>query len=648
MADELRPQDIRARKFRVSRRGYDRSEVGDFLNRVAGRMDQLDSELSDISDRLGQLGIAELPDFKTEIDALGTEIKSVLAAALAAAEGLRTRAQADAAAMVAEAEVTSAAARGDAWTTGTELLEQAEQAATAMLAQAREDALFIRAEAEQDAKRLTTEARRQADEMIRSSREEGEKIVVVAKAESEAILEGARQSAEKAQERARALENRRAELLGELEAAESAIKDIESSRAKAGPAVGPPVTPNDDHTHWPEDDGTIRILPAALPEAEEPINLPPVIDAEEMAAEVARMREPEPEREPASELEPEPQVDMGVERDLEPEPEPESESDVEVEIKPEPGLEPEVGLEPEPERELEPSPEPEPDPAPAVVTEKVTVVDDDPGIAALFAKLREPAELESEPERPSAQPEPDPEPEPEPPTPVLTVVPDLELGEEFERRDRMLLPIENTGLRGLKRRIVELQNRVLEEIRTSSGGYRLSRQFIIEVLGDDLDVVIRDSFRAGHAAAAESLDADEPQLTGGPSQASAAEFAADLHRDVQHVLEKRSEGGSRRLSSDVGRVFRSWRTDDAERHVRLAARRAFNEGLLAGYDRLGVPAVELTSPGRPCGACSAGTGVSWVPVAEDPPGGIVPPVGPSCNALVTPLSEGGIEHPSGQ
>ena len=589
MADDLRPQEIRARRFSVRRRGYDRSEVGEFLGRVAGRMDQLDSELSDIAERLGQLGIVELPDFKTEIEALSTEIQEVLSAALAAAEGLRTRAQADAAALVGEAEATSSAARGDAWTTGTELLDQAEQAANATLAQAREDALFIRAEAEQDAKRLTTEARRQADEMIRSSREEGEKIVVVAKAESEAILEGARQSAEKAQERARALENRRAELLGELEAAESAIKDIESSRNQAGPAVGPPVTPNDDRTHWPEDDGAIRILPPVLPESEEPDDLPAVVDAEEMAAEVARLRQPALEPEPKSE--PEPEAKEGAE----------------------------------------------------IATDKVTVVDDDPGIAALFAKLREPAEPESEP-----RPQPQPEPEPEPPAPMLSVVPDLEWGEEFERRDRMLLPIENTGLRGLKRRIVELQNRVLEELRTSSGDYRLSQHYVAEMLGEDLDVVLRDSYRAGHVAAAESLDAEEPQLTGGPSQALAAGFAADLHRDVQHVLDRGSESGSRRLSSDVGRVFRSWRTDDAERHVRLAARRAFNEGLLAGYDRLGVPAVELIAQGRPCGECGAETGVSWVPVTEDPPGGVVPPLGPSCRALVAPLSAGGIEERPGQ
>ena len=76
--------------------------------------------------------------------------------------------------------------------------------------------------------------------MIRSSREESERIVVIARAESEAILEGARQSAEKAQERARALENRRAELLEELEAAESAIREVETRDTEHAAAEGNP------------------------------------------------------------------------------------------------------------------------------------------------------------------------------------------------------------------------------------------------------------------------------------------------------------------------------------------------------------------------------------------------------------------------
>ncbi len=644
MADDLHPSDIRTRKFRVTRRGYDRAEVGDYLDRVAGRLSSLEDEVTGIHDRLGQLGIAELQDFKTEVNDLSAEIQNVLNAALAAAEGARTRARSDAETMVARAEEASTSARGDAWISGSQLLDQADRTAAEILAEAREDALFVRAEAEQDAKRLVTDARRQADEMVRSSREEGEKIVVIAKAESEAILEGARQSAEKAQERARALENRRTELLGELETAESAIRDLESTKAQAlaAPAVGPRVAPTgDDRTHWPQDEGAIRIVPAAEPVPE----LPPVavIDAEEMAAEVEEMR--------SSVTMPEEAVEVDIHDQDEPAAEELAPFEDEA-VEPEPAVEPES----EPDQpasddddevavDTVAATEPEPEHREHAVEDKTTVMDEDTGLAALFAKLREPVKPEPRPEQePSAAPEPVAEELPEELlSSSLHSVPDLEIGQGFERRDRMLLPIENTGLRGLKRHIVELQNRVLEELRTATSDYRLSKSLVVSMLGDDLDEVLRDSYRAGHAATAESMGVDEPLLTGGPSQGAPDELAIDLHRDVQAVISRRGESGNRRLSSDVSRVFRSWRTDDAERHVRMAARRAYNDGLLAGYSRIGVAAVEYVAPGRACGDCAADSGVSWTPVADTPPGVDVPPVSPRCAAMVVPKGSDGFD-----
>ena len=282
----------------------------------------------------------------------------------------------------------------------------------------------------------------------------------------------------------------------------------------------------------------------------------------------------------------------------------------------------------------------EPDePEDSGIEDKTTIVSDDPDIDALFAKLRQ------SPEPPVAQePAPGVEPEPEEPVaPALHVVPPLERGEGFERRDRMPLPIENRGLRGLKRRIVELQNRVLEELRTSSGEWRLGREFVIEVMGDELDAVLLDSYRAGHAAAAESIGREEALLTGGPEQGAAETFTADLHHDVQAVIERDAEGGSKRLSSDVGRVFRAWRTEEAERHVRQAARRAFNDGLLAGYGRLGVEAVEIIAPGRPCGECAADSGITWAPSNGVPEGVKIPPTGRGCAALVVPAGSNGFD-----
>lgn len=656
MADDLTPSDIRARKFGVSRRGYERSEVTEFLQTIADRVRSLEDEIATITQRFGQLGIAELPDLKREVDDLGDEIQTVLHAAMSAAEGMRSRAHADATEVREKAHEVSQALRGDAWHTGTDLLHQADDYANRMITESKEDALFIRAEAERDAKRLITDARRQADEMLRSSRDDGERIVVLAKAESEAILEAARQSAEKAQERARALENRRSELLGELEAAESAIRDVEATQIDPDIGIRVIAPGSDDQTRWPEDDGAVRILPAAEP------TVPPreeqTIDADAMAAEVAQMRSAVTMPQPAE----------TVEVDIREEPEPVDEPAAVIEPVTEAVTEPAAAAEPETDEEevatsepvshgaddvaahvaddLEPEPTTPEEPAEADVTDeapqedKVTVVSDAPGIEALFATLRQSPD---EPAAPRAEPEPVGVAEPEPAPPVLEVVPPVVVAEGFDRRDRMLLPIENRGLRGLKRRIVELQNRVLEELRTSDGQWRLGRELVVQTMGDELDAVLRDSFLAGHAAAAESIGAKEPQATGGPQQGAAETFTVDLHRDVQSVIERGADGGSRRLSSDVGRVFRSWRTDDAERHVRLAARRALNDGLLAGYARLGVDSVEIAAPRRPCGECGADTGITWRPGDDLPEGVIIPPAGPSCEAMIVSAGSNGFD-----
>ncbi len=572
--------------------------------------------------------------------------------AMTAAEGLRTRAAADAEATVAEAQRASTAAREDAWEVGTELLRQADEEGGRLVSQAKEDALFIRAEAEQEAKRLVTDARRQADDMVRSSREDGERIVVMAKAESEAILEGALQAADKAQERARALETRRAELLNELEAAESAIREIETARDErpSGADVGARVfaSDSDARTHWPEDEGAVRILPSAPPEPEEP----EPVDAEAMAAEVEEMRaataEPE-EATPAATVE-EDLAATAVPSPPEPDPaEEQSTTDGDEEpAHPEMDIaEEEMGIAEEAAAAsdaAEPAAPEEPDLAEPEVIERTTVVTDDPGIDALFARLRHPEEaapsLEAVPD-PTAEPLEEPETVSEPP--VLHVVPDLEESGEFEERDRLLLAIENTGLRGLKRRIVELQNRVLEELRKATGEWRLSHQLVGETMGDELDAVLSASYAAGHAAAADWLGTAEPQLTGGPEQGAAESFTADLYADIQTVLDRGGDPASRRLSADIGRAFRSWRTDDAERHVRQAARRAFNDGLVAAYARLEIPLVGVAAPGQPCGRCAAGTGIVWNPAEAAPPDVGIPPAGPECAALIVPADGDGFD-----
>ncbi len=649
MAEDLSPSDIRTRKFNRVRRGYDRNEVTRFLAQAADRLDGLEAELTALKDGLFQLGITQLPDLKEEVEHIGVEIQNVLDSAMAAAEGTRTRAIADAAATLDDASRASRELRGDAWSAGTQLLEQAGLEGDRLVREAGEDALFIRAQAEQDAKRLVSDARRQADDTVRSSREEGERIVVVARAEGEAILEGARQSAEQAQERARALENRRSELLGELEAAESAIRDAETGRVQrdAGDSTVRVIGGSVDRTHWPDDDGSVRVLPS---EAPIPIEPEPV-DAEEVAAEVERLRSAATDavgvtgEELQDTIAEQPSVATPVVEPDEPvrldEETPEGEGSVaagsvDQAAETEPG-----------ELTAAAAEASDPDAAAEIGThaaseDKVTVVRDDPAINDLFAKLRQSVTelVEPEADQPTVDEPIDSDEQADPAPPVLTVVADLEPITDFDIRDRVLLPIENQALRGLKRRIVELQNSVLEGLRRSSGEWRLGRDQVVTVMGDELDAVLVDAFRAGNGAAAERLEQTPAEITGGPEQGAAEIFTADLHRDVQAVLE-RGEAGSRRLSADVGRVFRSWRTDEAERHVRTAARRAYNDGLVAGYAKLGSAAVEVIAPGRPCGRCSAGSGLSWDPATGPPEGVPIPPAGPSCEALVVPLPADG-------
>ena len=657
MAEDLSPRDVRTRKFSGARRGYDRHEVTQFLSRVADRLEGIETELTTLQDGLYQLGVAKLPNLKEEIEHVGAEIQGVLDSAIAAAEAMRTRAAEDAAVTLGEADETSRELRGDAWSTGTKLLEQAGEEADVLLREAGEDALFIRAQAEQDAKRLVTDARRQADDILRSSREEGERIVVIARAESDAILEGARQSAEQAQERARALETRRSELLSELEAAESAMRDIEAGRAQrdAGDTTIKVIGgTSHERTHWPEDDGSVRVLPSEPPA---PIEPEPV-DAEEVAAEVERMRSALATDSDAASAAatPEAVAEQPSTSDTQPSIEPEElqgeEAAVEVpdEIATEPELEEIVTAAPEPSEsvEVEVSEAAASGEAVASAEDKVTFVQDDPAIDDLFAKLRRSvAEV--------VQPEPAEEPAREAVQDENVVVPIATsaavepppVGSHFDTRDRRLLPIENKALRGLKRRIVELQNSVLHGLRRSPGEWRLGRDQVVDIMGDELDAVLLDSFEAGYAAAAAAVGETEPQITGGPQQGAAEIFTSDLYDEVQSVLE-RGEAGSRRLSAEVGRVFRTWRSDEAERHVRRAARRAYNEGLLAGYSKLGVTAVEVVAPGRPCGRCSAGSALSWDPKEAPPDGTAIPPADPSCEALIVPVHRSGSDSGTGQ
>ena len=139
--EELSVDEVRARTFRVTRRGFDQDEVNGYLEEMAGYLEALQQ-------RLYEAGVTDvgLPhDLSAEYAAVGNEVATVLAEARAVADAMRSRAAADVARWRADAEAETEQARAETakairqvrqsvWETGTEMLEQVMAEGAALLA----------------------------------------------------------------------------------------------------------------------------------------------------------------------------------------------------------------------------------------------------------------------------------------------------------------------------------------------------------------------------------------------------------------------------------------------------------------------------------------------------------------------------------
>ena len=299
---------------------------------------------------------------------------------------------------------------------------------------------------------------------------------------------------------------------------------------------------------------------------------------------------------------------------------------------------------PAPAEPLPPEPAAEPDePAPPTS-----------GLDSIFARLREPQEEPppavaatptltpevAEEEQPADAPpaaQDEPAPESAPAEPVASPV-DVDA---FDIRDRLLLPIENRALRSVKRRIVDLQNRVLEELRVGGDEWLPDRAMLAAAVGDEMATLAAESHVAGHTAAADLAGSGTtPRPERGPSGDDSGAFVDALERAVGESLSRTRSagGGARQTSAGVSRVFRAWRTDEAERRLRHAARRSYHEGVLAGLALLEVSRVVALADGQPCGECPAESGAAWRPDGELPEGFKLPPAGPGCSATIVPAA----------
>ncbi len=212
----------------------------------------------------------------------------------------------------------------------------------------------------------------------------------------------------------------------------------------------------------------------------------------------------------------------------------------------------------------------------------------------LFASLRKPdadpaaataQEPARSPEAPSAV-APEPAAESPPVSEPKAVVAALADG-PLDLRDRRLFPVTNDVLRAIKREIVDLQNAVLEELRTESGEWRPKKAMFQPVLGQGAAGLAARSYGEGVAAAGELAEQPAPDL---PDQSShdLSSVVTDLWEAVVDAIDGSVGGGNRERGASVGRVFRAWRTDEAERRVRSVAHAEYNAGVAAGLAALGL------------------------------------------------------------
>lgn len=567
-------------RFRVALRGYDKTEVDGAIKRLERRVQELEAERERLLADADQPTTA--PD---DLDQFGKDVAAVLAAARSAASDLVARTESETADAIATATAEAERLVAEASAAADRTVAEAKSAAEQAYQAGEEDVRILRAEAEREAHRLTSSAKKESDDLLRRARMEAERLSSDAIAERDRILGEAREAADAAQARAHALEVRRDELLSELESVRATVSRLEGEidqKRAAIEAVPEPidvVEPPDEASY----DG-VRIIPAAADDDdvdEGPVGEP--VETMDVVEEVRRLHE----------VPPEPEVEVGSGPDLE--------ETAEAEVEPEPA--PEVEVEPVAAPEVEPEPEP---------------ADDLGGIfAALRGTAEEPAAVPATPDEAAGADHQAPPDEAE--LPPLHHNGDAEAA--VEERDRRLIPITNGALRGVKRELADAQNHALEGLRNDPDGWRPARTELAEHFDPSLVVVRDQARRAGIEWALSVLDADVkvPGTASGDGSAMAGDLAASLERAVG----RGADGAAR--SAEVSRVFRSWRADSAERHLRSEAAHAYHEGIRDAAAAAGASTRLVVL--RSCPACAEAAEASEL---------AIPPVHDGCRCVLVP------------
>ena len=619
MRDQTPPTPSEELAFSRSLFGYDPLEVRAFVSQMNARLERLQVQQESI---LSGNGAAEEAGVGVFIDSVVSDIAEVLEAARGASGKIRERAEREASdmqaaaadqvrEMLASAESDAFALRKSAWDASTGALESMKAEGARLRAAAERDALEIIGNAERKAHRKLVASRRDGENAIQAASVESDRLLGLARAKGREILRAAEDQAESVNDRVSAMEKRHEELRQEMEAFSAKLEgpagdpgpsqsstvriipppeaeseedeftaDFEVPVAGAGPAMSGGETAGRGRTvGWADGTESVRLVDTPTVRARVEV------DALELADEAARLRRQGAEDVMAPEI----GAREGAERSR-------------------PGLVRLVGV-------------------PAATPSRGLAVEDsgDAGsrsglvevgrpddLAALFLELRtkEPATDEG---RAGDSP------------PQRTLSP-------LEVYDRKLLPVTNRALRAVKRQLIDIEKEQVEALEESADRWEPGLSQLAHPLIHVLTVMEREAFERGHTSAAELTGARLPnpreEVAGKGSESFVSGLLGEVAAAVTDARRAGHVGGE--VARALSRVYRLWRTDEAERRLRFLAGRSYHSGLVRGLRNAGVEKYRLQVNSE-CTECATVSG--RVLAVDDVP---LVPVDADCRCMVLP------------
>ena len=569
MSEQILSDRSEALSFSRSFFGYDPLEVRAFVTKMNVQLEQMRARRGP---SVSGNGVVRDDDLAVLIDSTVRDISDVLEAARAAAQKIRDRAEHEASdglaaaaeqtrTLLAAAEAEAFALRKAAWDTSTEVLESAKVEGARMRTAAERDALEIIGNAERNAHRKLAAARRDSENAIQAADLEGERLRGAALEAGQQLIRAAKDREASVEEQVAALELRYQELLREFEDLQtklegppeqsptnqiSAVRVIRPGGVARGEAefiggidsIKDVAAPTRNRTsNWADGSGSVRLI--ETPNVRARVE----VDAQELADEVARLRE----------------VDAGAVVASGSDPESKGEDDWS-----EPGRL--ISVPAATARGTEAGREVAAARAPTGVGASRST--DELGV--LFLQLRtKKSKIAKGPAEDSAS---------------------RESRSPLDQYDRALLPVTNRALRAVKRQLTDVQSEQSRALEEHPEDWQPERSVLASYLVHALSVMEREAFERGYAAAEETTGSRLPVLRGDTAARGSATFVDALFEEVSKTVEEGRESG--RSGPDlvyaVSRVYRVWRTDEAERRLRFLAGRAYHQGFLQGLGEAGV------------------------------------------------------------